>query len=63
MEPQILTHDEHKAAEAAFEGRPFNPRWSASARDIYNGLNEAISKRAVEIAAATAASGAPALKR
>lgn len=30
-----LTHDEQKAAEAAFRGLPINPRWSQSARQIY----------------------------
>jgi len=33
-----LTHDERKAAEAAFSGRPFNPVWSESARKVYEGL-------------------------
>jgi len=30
-----LTHDEQKAAEAAFRGLPINPRWSQSAQQIY----------------------------
>lgn len=30
-----LTHDEQKAAEAAFRGLPINPRWSRSAQQIY----------------------------
>jgi hypothetical protein len=30
-----LTHDEQKAAEAAFRGLPLNPRWSQSAQQIY----------------------------
>jgi hypothetical protein len=34
----MLTHDERKAAEAAFAGRPFNPRWSESAKKVYEGL-------------------------
>lgn len=33
-----LTHDEKKAAEAAFTGVPFNPEWSGSARKVYNGI-------------------------
>jgi hypothetical protein len=33
-----LTHDEYKAAEAAFRGLPMNPRWSRSAQDIYLGI-------------------------
>lgn len=40
--PRTLTHDEQKAAEAAFAGRPFNPAWSASARRIYDGLRRAL---------------------
>ncbi len=35
---KVLTHDERKAAEAAFTGRSFNEEWSASARAIYEGL-------------------------
>lgn len=31
----LLTHDEQKAAEAAFRGLPVNPRWSQSAQQIY----------------------------
>ena len=38
-----LTHDERKAVEAAFGGRPFNPRWSAAARVIYNAIIQATS--------------------
>lgn len=35
---RALSHDERHAAEAAFAGRPFNPRWSARARAIYEGI-------------------------
>lgn len=38
LPPRILTHDERKAAEAAFAGRPFNPAWSESAKKVYEGL-------------------------
>jgi len=31
----LLTHDEPKAAEAAFRGLPINPRWSQRAQQIY----------------------------
>lgn len=34
----ILTHDECKAAEAAFRGLPMNPRWSHKAQQIYLGI-------------------------
>jgi hypothetical protein len=40
--PRILTHDERKAAEAAFAGRPFNPAWSESAKKVYEGLIHAL---------------------
>ena len=37
-----LTHDERKAAEAAFARRPFNPDWSEQARVIYDGIAKAL---------------------
>lgn len=40
--PRILTHDERKAADAAFSGRPFNPAWSESAKRVYDGLVQAL---------------------
>lgn len=40
--PRMLTHDERKAAEAAFSGRPFNPAWSESAKKVYEGLIHAL---------------------
>ncbi len=36
-----LTHDERKAAEAAFQGRPINPMWSQKAQHIYDGIRAA----------------------
>lgn len=33
-----LSFDERLAAEAAFSGRPFSPRWSQSARAVYDGI-------------------------
>lgn len=33
-----LTHDERKAAEAAYRGRPFDASWSQSARAVYDGV-------------------------
>ena len=36
--PRALSHDERQAAEAAFSGRPPNPRWSARARAVYEGI-------------------------
>ena len=40
-----LTHDEKKAAEAAFQGLPFDPMWSEAARKVYLGLSVAISNK------------------
>lgn len=37
-QPRALTHDEKKAAEAAFSGRPFHETWSKSARVVYDGI-------------------------
>jgi hypothetical protein len=33
-----LTHDEHKASEAAFQGLPLDPKWSKHAQEIYLGI-------------------------
>jgi len=43
--PKALTHDQKKAADAAFSGRPFNEAWSASARAVYDGLMKALPHR------------------
>jgi hypothetical protein len=43
--PKALTHDEKKAADAAFSGRPFNEAWSASARVVYDGIVKALPRR------------------
>ena len=40
--PKSLSHDEKKAADAAFAGHPFNEAWSASARAVYNGIIKAM---------------------
>ena len=47
MQPQSrpLTHDETKAAEAAFKGAPFDPKWSEAARKVYLGLSSAIANK------------------
>ncbi|HKC94522.1 MAG TPA: hypothetical protein VKB81_10950 [Nitrospira sp.] len=39
-----LTHDELKAAEAAFQGRAFNEAWSQAARNVYIGIRVAMMK-------------------
>jgi len=47
--PKTLSHDEKKAADAAFAGRPFNEAWSASARVVYDGIVKALPHRDVAI--------------
>ena len=47
--PKVLTHDEKKAADAAFAGRPFNEAWSASARAVYDGIVKALPHTDVAI--------------
>lgn len=44
-----LTHDERKAAEAAFKGIPFDPQLSESARKIYVGITSAMANKRIEI--------------
>ena len=43
--PRALTYDESKAAEAAFQGLPFNPEWSEAARKVYDGILIAMGER------------------
>jgi hypothetical protein len=45
--PRALTHDEKKAAEAAFRADAFNPTWSAAARKVYDGIVEAMVRRGI----------------
>lgn len=40
-----LTHDEHKASEAAFRGLPCDPSWSQSAKAVYDGIVRAMAKK------------------
>ncbi|MGH7216645.1 MAG: hypothetical protein ACREIG_05365 [Nitrospiraceae bacterium] len=47
--PKALSHDEKKAADAAFAGRPFNEAWSASARAVYDGIVKALPRIDVPI--------------
>lgn len=42
-----LTYDEKKAAEAAFRGIPLDPRWSASARRVYEGILNALRAKGI----------------
>ncbi len=50
----VLTNDERKAAEAAFQGRPINPIWSQKARRIYDGIRAAQSNRPAQSQASDA---------
>ena len=43
--PRALSHDERHAADAAFSGRPPNPRWSARARAVYEGILKSLPTR------------------
>ncbi len=61
MEMLKLTYDEKKAAEAAFQGRPFNPMWSAAARVVYDGIVRAMGNRQPFTPAAEATESAPVL--
>lgn len=47
MLTRSLTHDERKAAEAAFRGIPCDPAWSAAARAVYDGIINAAQGKAV----------------
>jgi Family of unknown function (DUF6573) len=40
--PRVLSHDEKNAADAAFSGKPLNPKWSARARSVYEGIIKAL---------------------
>ena len=40
MRPRTLTHDEHKASEAAFHGLALDAKWSKHAQEIYLGIIE-----------------------
>ena len=40
-----LTHDERKAAEAAFKGAACDPKWSEAARKVYLGISSAMANK------------------
>lgn len=42
--PRALSSDEKKAAEAAFQGRPFNESWTRGSRAIYDGIRAAMHR-------------------
>ena len=39
-----LTHDERKAAEAAFQGLPLNLAWTEGAKLVYLGITAALQR-------------------
>ncbi|WP_447599893.1 hypothetical protein [Nitrospira sp. Nam80] len=43
--PRPLTHDEQKAAEAAFRGLPPDPTWTVGALCVYHGIRTALASR------------------
>jgi hypothetical protein len=45
IDDSLLTHDERKAAEAAFRGLPLNVQWSRGAQKIYLGILEVTQGR------------------
>jgi hypothetical protein len=53
--PRVLSHDERHAAEAAFAGRPLNPRWSARAKAVYEGIRQSLPAPIMPEEAAAAA--------
>ncbi|MEQ1843986.1 MAG: hypothetical protein ABL983_00230 [Nitrospira sp.] len=59
MTPRTLTHDERKAADAAFTGQPVNPAWSTRAKRIYDGILAARTSDPVRQTAATPESAMP----
>ncbi|GJL54403.1 MAG: hypothetical protein NPIRA02_15350 [Nitrospirales bacterium] len=40
-----LTYDEKKAAEAAFQGLPCDPKWSQAAHSVYAGISSAMMNK------------------
>ncbi len=55
-QPRPLTHDEKKASEAAFRGMPFDPKWSQSAKAVYDGIVASMDKSPTSSAIANTAS-------
>jgi hypothetical protein len=58
--PRALSHDERHAAEAAFAGRPFDPRWSARAKAVYDGILNSLPTPVIPPASGGPSSGEPA---
>jgi hypothetical protein len=57
--PRALSYDERQAAEAAFAGRPLNPRWSARARAVYEGILNSMPTPLVQEESTTSAQVGP----
>ena len=45
QQSRSLTHDERKAAEAAFKGAACDPKWSEAARKVYLGNSSAMANK------------------
>jgi hypothetical protein len=58
--PRALSHDEQHAAEAAFSGRPFNPKWSMRAREVYEGIVKLLPASSISEGAALPVDGSQA---
>jgi hypothetical protein len=57
--PRALSYDERQAAEAAFAGRPLNPRWSTRARAVYEGILNSMPTPLVQEESTTTAQVGP----
>lgn len=47
--PRSLTHDEKKASEAAFRGLPLDGNWTEAAKEVYEGIIQALGKNPSEL--------------
>lgn len=47
--PRSLTHDEKKASEAAFRGLPLDDNWTEAAKEVYEGIIQALGKNPSEL--------------
>jgi hypothetical protein len=45
MTARALSFDERKAAEAAFQGEPFDPEWTIAGQLVYAGIMAALASR------------------
>jgi len=57
--PTPLSHDQRAAAEAAYYGRPLNPKWSLKAKAVYHGIWAVKQKSASSLHAQPHLGGTP----